>query len=126
MRIHVRLAGIAVLMVLMGACGANSPFAPTTEGQGSGSITYRVTGSTTSTASVTYATGSGGTAQFSRARLPWSSVQTGFISGQFMYVSAQNDEASGCITVEIVRRNDVLKSAFSCGAYVIATASGSY
>lgn len=47
-------------------------------------------------------------------------------SGQFLYVSAQNDLASGCIKVQILKRGSVWKESESCGAYVIADAYGSY
>ena len=44
--------------------------------------------------------------------------------GQFVYISAQNNNASGTVGVKIIARGGVFESASSSGAYVIATASG--
>ncbi len=45
--------------------------------------------------------------------------------GQFVYLSAQNNDTSGTIKVFITIDGEAFKSASSTGAYVIATASGS-
>ena len=45
--------------------------------------------------------------------------------GTFVYVSAQNNQASGTVVVTIYRDGEVFKTSTSMGAYVIATASGS-
>lgn len=45
--------------------------------------------------------------------------------GQFLYISAQNNNSSGSVAVKILLNGDTFKSASSSGAYVIATASGS-
>lgn len=87
---------------------------------------YRVTGRGTNSASLTFSTLDGTTQQVSDAALPWTqdvSVTGGF----FAYVSAQNrDRDGGCVMVEILVSGSVVKSAESCGAFVIATASGRF
>lgn len=95
------------------------------DGSGSGSVEYLVRG-TASAASMTYATGGGGTSQTGDRTLPWSVTTTGFVSGQFVYISAQNGGSTGCVTVEIRKRGNSYKTEQSCGAYVIASASGTY
>lgn len=45
--------------------------------------------------------------------------------GQFLYVSAQNNNNSGTVSVEITVNGKEIDKATSSGAYVIATASGS-
>ncbi len=45
--------------------------------------------------------------------------------GQFLYISAQNNNQSGDVSVRIDVGGNHFKSATSNGAYVIATASGS-
>ena len=45
---------------------------------------------------------------------------------RFLYVSAQNNTASGTVTVKIIRDGVVLAENTSTGGYVIATASGDY
>ncbi len=45
--------------------------------------------------------------------------------GQFLYLSAQNELASGSVSVSITVNGDQVDSATSTGGYVVATASGS-
>lgn len=75
---------------------------------------------------ITISNSSEGTSQYSNVPLPWSYKFSGAHSGQFLYVSAQNDLASGCIKTQIYKRGALYKESESCGAYVIASASGSY
>jgi len=89
-----------------------------------GSVTYIVNG-TAGRASMTYATAGGGTAQQSDRFLPWTYDFTAQ-SADFLYISAQNSNSSGCVTVKILKGSTNVKETQSCGAYVIATASGSY
>ena len=54
--------------------------------------------------------------------------QTGALSakkGDFLYISAQKNGSSGCVTVEIQVNGKFFGGNTSCGAFVIATASGS-
>jgi hypothetical protein len=45
--------------------------------------------------------------------------------GQFLYISAQNNNSSGTVKVRIDVDGKTFKSGSSTGAYVIATATGS-
>jgi len=85
------------------------------------SVSYRVSG-TTSKASLTYTTASGGTAQ-EDVSVPWTF--TFDAETRLLYLSAQNKEDSGAITATIIVDGRELQSTTSRGAYVIATASGS-
>ncbi len=87
-------------------------------------VEYRVSGYRAS--SITYANASEGTSQVADVLLPWSYTFSGAHAGQFLYVSVQNDMPSGCVTADIYKRGTLYKTSQSCGAYVIATASGSY
>lgn len=75
--------------------------------------------------STTYATAGGGTAQrdFGNGVVYESD---GFSSGDFVYISAQNQCDSGEVTVRIYKRGSVYRETSSSGAYVIATASGTF
>jgi hypothetical protein len=89
----------------------------------SADVEYRVTGTR---ADLTYANATGGTAQESRVTLPWSYRINGARTGQFLYISAQNTGDSGSVTVSIYKRGVLFKTTTSTGAFVIATASGSF
>lgn len=75
---------------------------------------------------ITYATVDGGTEQRTVNGGYVYTVESGVRSGTFVYISAQNQCDSGDVTVRIYKRGNVFKQASSSGAYVIATASGSY
>jgi hypothetical protein len=85
-------------------------------------VTYKAFG--VSSADITISTASGGTAQYSAVSLPWTYEMPYVATGTFLYVSAQSNETSGSITVEIWKYDTLYKTATSTGAYVIATASG--
>lgn len=72
---------------------------------------------------LTYANAQGGTEQVTVA-LPWSASYN-MSQGDFLYVSAQNQEAAGDVTTTIQVDGNTFKTSTSSGAYVIATASGS-
>jgi hypothetical protein len=108
----------AILAMLSLACGS-SPTEPSPQAF----VVYNVTGTATR-ASMTYATSGGGTAQQGDRALPWS-FNWMAKRGDFVYVSAQNSGSTGCVTVEIKVRDKVFQTTQSCGAFVIATASGS-
>jgi hypothetical protein len=117
--IHTSLLLLALLV--SGCSGGSSPTAPDSGGAW---VEYHVTGTGTSRANlITYATANGGTAQAGPAALPWR-FEWLAKAGDFLYVSAQNDSASGCIKVVILRRAVQFRQTESCGAFVIATASG--
>jgi hypothetical protein len=83
-------------------------------------VTYRVTG-TAHEASVTYRNPKGGTQQ-TAGRLPWE-VTFDSRAGTFLYVSAQNQGASGSVSCDILVDGEVKTTATSTGAYVIAECS---
>lgn len=85
-------------------------------------VKYTVTG-TAATVDVTYENSSQGTSQDSGVTLPWSYSFTGH-AGDFVYISAQNDGASGNVTATIYKNDTVFKQSTSSGAYVIAEADG--
>jgi len=109
---------VLLVMLAATACGGGSSTKPSQFAK----VEYLVTGSAVR-ASMTYETASGGTAQQGDRALPWS-FDTTMSPGNFVYISAQNSGATGCVTVEIRVRNAPYKTTQSCGAFVIATASG--
>lgn len=106
-----------VVLALSAACGSHA-----TEPSRFAAVDYTVSGSA-ARASMTYATSGGGTSQTGDLTLPWT-FGTTMSPGDFVYLSAQNGGSSGCVTVEIRVRKTVFKSTQSCGAFVIATVSG--
>lgn len=104
-------------------------FAIATVGCGGGddderSVVYEISGVGTNRASITYSDAAGGTRQ-STVQLPHGIHISGVSAGDFLYISAQNDNASGTVTVEILVDGRSFRRSQSSGAYVIATASGS-
>lgn len=108
---------LLVCALSLSACGGSA-----TKPSQSVKVEYFVTGSA-SRASMTYATAGGGTAQQADRALPWS-FNTTMATGDYLYISAQNSGSTGCVSVEIRTRGSYYKSTQSCGAFVIATASG--
>ena len=86
-------------------------------------VKYEVTGTTT-TVDITMENEDGGVSQYSDVSVPWS-YEFRRIEDSFVYISAQNQQASGSVIVKIYTDGSVFKSSTSSGAYVIATASGS-
>lgn len=89
-----------------------------------GAVIYEVVGKPPNTGvSLTYENDTGNTEQHDVA-LPWQ--KTLYLqSGQFVYVSAQLEQASGFeITCRIIAGNRVIETATSSGQYSIATCSG--
>lgn len=107
----------AVAAVALTACGGGEDETYT--------VVYDISGSGTSRASLTYSDANGGTRQSSGVSLPHGISLRNVRRGDFLYISAQNDNASGNITVEIVVNGRSFKRAQSSGGYTIATASGS-
>jgi hypothetical protein len=107
---------LILLLALMG-CKDNEPAGPETY-----QVKYSVTGSATKV-DITYENEDGGTSQVAGASVPWSYSFTGE-KGDFVYISAQNQDSTGTVTVTIYRDGDTFKTSTSSGAYVIATASG--
>lgn len=85
-------------------------------------VTYRVEGRGTAVADVTYTNESGGTSQQEGVTLPWTYRFTSK-PGLFTYISAQNRNVSGQITVKIIVDDQIVKQSRSSGQYVIASAN---
>ena len=83
--------------------------------------TYDVVGAGTKSASITYTNQDGSTEQ-REVQLPWSDSFT-ITPGHFLYISAQNKNSAGSITVYISINGETRKIATSEGAYVIASSS---
>jgi hypothetical protein len=83
-------------------------------------VVYRVSG-TAAEASITYRNAKGGTQQ-TAGRMPWE-LTFDSRAGNFLYVSAQNQGASGSVSCDIMVDGVVKTSASSTGAYVIAECS---
>lgn len=107
------LLSIVTLTILAAGCDSIT---------GASNIEYRVSGNA-GRASITYQSSDGGTSQTTNSTLPWS-YSWKAAKDDFLYVSAQNSNATGCVTAEIYRKSELLDVATSCGAFVIATASG--
>lgn len=85
-------------------------------------VTYSVT-CTSGTVDITINTG-GNIAQYTDVDTPWS---TEFEADEdtFVYVSAQNNQSNGIVTVSISKDGNILQSNSCSGSYCITTASGS-
>lgn len=105
---------IALWLGLALSCGGSSSREPA-------KVTYDVVGEGTRSASLTYQNGEGGTEQRD-VKLPWTSSFTAR-PGSFLYISAQNKNDSGSITVYISINGNTRKTSTSSGAYVIASAN---
>lgn len=86
-------------------------------------VDYIVSGSA-DRVDITYENGSGNAEQISDVSLPWEYSFDG-ASGDFLYISAQNQGTNGSVTCEIYVNGTLEETSTSSGAYVIATASGS-
>lgn len=87
-------------------------------------IEYVVTG-TASNVSLTYTNHRGDTEQVDPARTRQTIEMTGIPSGQFLYISVQNNDATGRVGCEIRTGDRVLAEADSTGGYAIATCDAS-
>ena len=76
------------------------------------------------TGMVTAQTDNGGTSQGTGA-LPFSDTLTSFHTGDFVYLSVQNQQPAGSVTCRIAVDGVVVSENTSSGAYVIATCQGS-
>jgi hypothetical protein len=112
-------AAILVLLTLVG-CGSKSDSGPDSVD----TVTYRVDGSATSVA-ITYQNNTEGTSQITTTT-PWTYSFQHPHAGQFLYVSAQNQNETGTVHVSITLNGSLFKESTSSGAFVIATASGSF
>lgn len=86
-------------------------------------VVYEISG-TADKVDITLNNAYGNTEQYSDVIVPKRYAYTTF-SDWFLYISAQNMGEYGTVEVTIYYNGEVLERAFSSGAYVIATASGS-
>lgn len=98
------------------------PVAPATDAV---EVTYRVFGSGTTEADLTFENAQGGTEQRSSQDIEpvWETTFKAK-SGQFVYLSAQNKNDAGSVTCEIRVDGGAFKHSVSDGAYAIATCNG--
>ena len=102
---------LVLLVILTGGCSLERE------------VRYEVDG-TASLVNITIEGSGGGTEQYSDVIPPWS-YNFSAMKDDFIYVSAQNQTATGSVTVRIKVDGDVVEQSSSNGAYVIATAYGS-
>jgi hypothetical protein len=105
---------LALVLIAMGGCKGTNPLT------GSATIEYRASAQTR--VSVTYATTGGGTAQQNDVPSRWSTTISAQ-RGDFLYISAQQGNTTGCVLVRIIRGGNDIQSGQSCGPFAIATAS---
>ena len=103
-----------VLLSVGGAC--DTPDSPA-------QVEYKITG-TASQVDVTLTNATGGTEQYGDVFVPHTYTFHNY-THWFLYISAQNQGGSGSVIVTIYLNGEVVNTATSSGAYVIATASHS-
>lgn len=120
-----RVGGTGAIIILFAIGGDGGPsrgYEPrTTLAPMTYQVTYQVEEG--SRASVTYNNAQGNTEQ-KGVRLPWE-VTYKMPSGEFAYISAQNQGTSGSVTCHILLDGMPWEKATSSGRHVIATCSGS-
>lgn len=87
------------------------------------SVDYVIEG-TAQRVDITYENGSGNAEQLSDVPLPWEYSFDG-ASGDFLYISAQNQGETGSVTCNIYVNGVLEETSTSSGRFVISTASGS-
>ena len=117
------LAVVVILVLWNQSTGGGTSGAPRT-------VTYDV-GGTSRSADLTYSNGAGDTTQQSGVDVPVkrksdgiSGIEVTMKRGQFYYISAQNQGATGTITCTVKVDGVVVKTNTSSGGYTIATCSG--
>lgn len=111
-RILLLVAVLGCLSLLLACSNSNEPT----------SVQYKITG-TASEVAVTLSNPTGGVEQYN-VGVPHTFSYSSF-PGWYLYISAQNQDDHGSVTVEIYVNGKLYKTSTSSGAYVIATASGS-
>lgn len=117
-----KIGSVIVLLALISFVACD-PYDPSDYTHTPTPITYEITGTAT-LVDVTLNNATGGTEQYDDVSVPHTYSYADF-TDSFLYISAQNQNATGSVTVSIYRHNVLFKTATSSGAYVIATASGS-
>lgn len=123
-----RLLSVATLALSLAACGGGEDGKPAAPAPVPHTAKYEIEGFGTTSASLTYRNSTGGTEQRT-VTLPASVpglVGVYFVeTGDFLYISAQNNSSFGSVQVRIVVDGTTWRSATSSGAFGVATASGS-
>lgn len=118
---------IGVILILMigdssGSSGNTSSGISRPSEKTSYKVKYEIPGTATSV-SITLQNAQGGTEQ-GDYKVPFSQIFT-FQSGEYVYISAQNNDDHGTVTCKIYVDGVEVKSSTSTGAFVIATCRGS-
>jgi hypothetical protein len=108
---RVFIAGVTTLLL---ACGGGDSEL--------NDVTYSISGTTTK-ANATWVYFDGSISQHTLP-VPYETSKLLFKSGDFLYLSAQNDLPSGTVTTTIKVNGKAWKTVTSSGAYSIATVSG--
>lgn len=124
---HVVILALLALILVLGIAVCNSSDTTTSRVRATSApvtyqVKYLVLGSTNH-ASLTYENETGNTEQRT-VKVPWEMSFTAS-RGQFLYVSAQNENKGGTIKCQIIVNGQITEQAESRGAYVIAGCSGS-
>jgi hypothetical protein len=122
----VLIGGVAVTLT---ACGASGTSATSFQNDGPDiEVVYEVTGTATGV-DITME-GVSGTSQQSDVAVPLTNqsgkpgLHLSKKSGDFLYISAQNNDDTGSVTCTIKADGKVISTVTSNGAYTIATCSG--
>jgi hypothetical protein len=117
------ILAIAILIGLIIACGQSKQIK--SNKQTTKSVTYKVTSNGSNRpVDITLESGQGTTAQYNNKLTPFETTIT-FSSGDFVYLSAQNQTDRGSITVSISVNGVKFKETTCEGEYCIASVSGS-
>lgn len=124
--------GVAQVLteILMSSCPARvaapgaDPSRPSQSGSGRSSVTYRWTG-TASSVSYTIRNAQGNTEQ-ATGKPNNNQLSIGEVDpGEFLYISVQNTSDTGSVSCKILEDGEIISSATSTGAYVIASCDAS-
>jgi hypothetical protein len=125
--------GLVMATVVYAAWWGLDSDAPATSVRTTHTVSYQADGGDARgirTANYTIRTDNGGTSQGS-TNLPMKNRNgdtgltfTGFRSGDFVYLSVQNQDAAGSVTCRIVVDGQILSENISTGGYTIATCQG--
>jgi hypothetical protein len=113
-----KLIAITLILCFVGLSSIGGTCNPSNS---SAIVKYEITG-TASEVNVTLTNATGGTEQYSDVSVPHTYTFDDY-THWFLYISAQNQGESGSITATVYLNGEVVNTATSEGAYVIATAS---
>lgn len=111
-----------LILVILLVCMVGLIFVGCNDTTTSSVVKYEITGTATSV-SVTLQNATGGTEQYTSVSVPHTYTFNDY-TDWYLYIAAQNEGESGSVTVKILVDGEVIDTATSSGAYVIASASG--